>query len=139
MFYFPASMISLLRTGSDDDKDSLMSEIKVEQCNTYLYQACFLSYCVRIFLPLANSKALTRSSDTGHSESHRESIRAGFKEKCMTSHQKKGCVFPTSSRKDLLSSKLSLWKKAQQLFARNRCLPCYYNHMVIYSTLCLTR
>ena len=66
MFYFPASMISLLWTGSDDDKEFLMSEIKLEQCNTYLYQACFLSYRVRIFPPLANSKALTRSSDTGH-------------------------------------------------------------------------
>lgn len=94
MFYFSASMISLLWTGSDDDKDFLMSEIKLEQCNTYLYQAYFLSYCVRIFPPLANSKALTRSSDTGHSESHRKSICTGFKKKCKTSHQKKGCVFP---------------------------------------------
>lgn len=94
MFCFPASMISLLWTGSDDDKDFLMSEIKLEQCTTHLYQASFLIYCVRIFPPLANSEALTRSSDTGHSESHRKSICAGFKEKCKTSHQKKRMCFP---------------------------------------------
>ena len=64
-------MISLLWTGSDDDKDFLMSEIKLEQCNIYLYQASFLIGWVRIFPPLANSEALTRSSDTGHSESRR--------------------------------------------------------------------
>ena len=94
MFCFPASMISFLWTGSDDDKDFLMSEIKLEQCNTYLYQASFLIDWVRIFPPLANSEALKRSSDTGHSESCRKSICTGFKEKCETSHQKKRMCFP---------------------------------------------
>ena len=136
MFYFPASMISLLWTGSDDDKDFLMSEIKLEQCNTYLYQACFLSYRVRIF---ANSKALTRSSDTGHSESLRESICAGFKEKCKTSHQKKRICFPHIFQKGPAVKQVVSLEESSAGFARNRCLPCYYNHMVIYSTLCLTR
>lgn len=36
MFYFPTSIISLLGTGNDDDKDFLMLGIKLEQCNNYI-------------------------------------------------------------------------------------------------------
>lgn len=94
MFCFPALMISLLWTGSDDDKDFLMSEIKLEQCNTYLYQASFLIDWVRIFPPLANREALTRSSDTGHSESRRKSICAGFREMQDFASEKKDVFSP---------------------------------------------